>query len=131
MASLNMPDQPGQPAGGRQLSVGAGIVLMSAGAILVFAFTGASPHWLNLRIVGVILILAGVLGLAVPRLPRFARGRRRSAPSASRRSQPSGGHQPGLGGIRRGGSGRVTAANDPHRAAPDRPACDSAGDRSS
>ncbi len=93
MASLNVPDQPGQPAGGRQLSVSAGIVLMSAGAILVFAFTGASPHWLNLRIVGVILILAGVLGLAVPRLPLLARGRlrlrRRSAPSASRRSQPS------------------------------------------
>ena len=84
MASLNVPDQPGHQAGGRQLSVSAGIVLMSAGAILVFAFTGASPHWLNLRIVGVILILAGVLGLAVPRLPLLARGRLRGSGRAVR-----------------------------------------------
>jgi hypothetical protein len=54
------------------MSVGAGILLISSGAVLVFALTG-SPHWLNLRIVGVILILAGVLGLVLPRLARRPR----------------------------------------------------------
>jgi hypothetical protein len=60
---------PGQPAGGpRQMSIAVGIVLMTAtvGAILLLALTAGSPHWLNLRIVGVILILAGVLGPALP-----------------------------------------------------------------
>ncbi len=130
MASLNA-DQPGQQAGGRQLSVAAGIVLVAAGAILVFAFTGASPHWLNLRVVGVILILAGVLGLAVPRLPRLTRGglRRWPKPPPSGRGQSPRGRPPGLSGAPRAGNGRVTAANDLHRAAHDPPARSPAGDR--
>jgi hypothetical protein len=52
------------------MSVTTGTVLMTVGAILVFAVTASSPGWLNLHIVGVILILAGVLGLAIPRLAR-------------------------------------------------------------
>jgi fatty acid desaturase len=69
MTGLNVPDQPGQ-GGMRPMSVAVAVVLMTVGAVLVFAVTGGSPHWLNLRIVGVILILAGILGLALPRLSR-------------------------------------------------------------
>ena len=41
----------------------------------LFALTAESPSWLNLRVAGVILILAGVLGLAIPGVAR-ARGAR-------------------------------------------------------
>ncbi len=52
------------------MSTAVAIVLMTVGAILVFALTAGSPHWLNLRVVGVIFIIAGILGLALPRLAR-------------------------------------------------------------
>jgi len=52
-----------------------GTLLITVGAILLFALTAESPSWLNLRVVGVILILAGVLGLAIPGVAR-ARGAR-------------------------------------------------------
>ena len=62
--------RPQPPAGGRRgMSTGMGIFLIALGAVLVFALTG-SPHWLNLRIVGVILIVAGAVGLLLPRLAR-------------------------------------------------------------
>ena len=52
------------------MNAGAAIFLMTVGAILLFALTpDASPRWINLRVVGVILILAGVLGLLVRRSP--------------------------------------------------------------
>jgi hypothetical protein len=71
MTRAFVPRQPGpQARAGRVMSVTAGTVLMTVGAILVFALTVGSPGWLNLHIVGVILILAGVLGLAIPRLAR-------------------------------------------------------------
>ncbi|HEX9515156.1 MAG TPA: hypothetical protein VF940_03160 [Streptosporangiaceae bacterium] len=57
------------------MSVGVGTFLITVGAILLFALTAESPSWLNLRVVGVILILAGVLGLAIPGVAR-ARGAR-------------------------------------------------------
>jgi hypothetical protein len=47
-----------------------GTFLITVGAILLFALTAESPSWLNLRIVGVILILAGVLGLVIPGVAR-------------------------------------------------------------
>jgi hypothetical protein len=61
-----------QPAVARRaMSTGAGISLITVGAILLFALTaGASPQWINLHIVGIILILSGVLGLTLPRLKR-------------------------------------------------------------
>jgi hypothetical protein len=66
----------GRQAGGRRtMSVGVGTLLITVGAILLFALTAKSPGWLNLRVVGVILILAGVLGLAIPGVSR-ARGAR-------------------------------------------------------
>jgi hypothetical protein len=54
------------------MSTGMGISFIVVGAILVFALTARSPHWVNLQIVGVILILAGVLGMVLPRLRRSA-----------------------------------------------------------
>jgi hypothetical protein len=48
------------------MSVGMGTLLITVGAILLFALTAESPRWHNVRVGGVILILAGVLGLAIP-----------------------------------------------------------------
>lgn len=56
------------------MSIAAGTVLITVWAILLFALTAGSPHWLNLQIVGIILILAGILGLAIPPLARSRRG---------------------------------------------------------
>jgi hypothetical protein len=68
-----VPRPPGQPPGGRPaMRTGTGIFLIATGAILLFALSAGSPHWLNLQVVGVILILAGAAGLL---LPRLARGR--------------------------------------------------------
>jgi hypothetical protein len=55
------------------MSTGLGIFLIAAGAILVFALSSGSPSWLNLRVVGVVLILAGVTGMMLPRLKRNGR----------------------------------------------------------
>jgi len=68
-------DQRGQPSPARRpaMRTGTGIFLLTAGAILLFALRSGSPHWLNLQIVGVILILAGGLGLTLPRLARSRR----------------------------------------------------------
>ena len=49
------------------VSTGAGIQLNTVGAGCLFAFTAWSPRWLYVRIMGVVLNLAGVLGLAMPR----------------------------------------------------------------
>jgi hypothetical protein len=72
------PGQPGQPpAGGRHaMSAGMGIALITVGAVLRFAVSAGSPHGVNVHMVGVILILAGVLGL-LPRLARAPRDRLR------------------------------------------------------
>jgi hypothetical protein len=59
------------------MSYGVCIALIVAGAVLRFALTARSPHGLNVQVVGVILILAGVLGLILPFLPRLPRDRRR------------------------------------------------------
>jgi hypothetical protein len=69
-------DQPAQPPPARRsaMRTGTGIFLLTAGAILLFALKSGSPHWLNLHIVGVILILAGGLGLLLPRLARSRPG---------------------------------------------------------
>jgi hypothetical protein len=60
---------PTPPGGGRRsMRPGTGIFLITAGAILRFALSAGSPHGLNVHIVGVILILAGGLGLLLPRV---------------------------------------------------------------
>ena len=73
------PGQPGDqrrqppPAARPAMRTGTGIFLLTVGAILLFALRSGSPHWLNLHIVGGILILAGGLGLLLPRLARSRR----------------------------------------------------------
>jgi hypothetical protein len=52
------------------MRTGTGIFLITAGAVLRFALAAGSPHGLNVHIVGVILILAGLLGLLLPPLAR-------------------------------------------------------------
>ena len=50
------------------MSTGTGILLITVGAVLRFAVTPGSTGWLNVHILGVILILAGAVGLLLPRL---------------------------------------------------------------
>jgi hypothetical protein len=78
------------------MTTGAGLFLIAAGAILLFAVTGGSPHWLNLHIVGIVLIVAGILGLVIPqassrvprdRLRRWVRPGQNPGPSWGRRTQ--------------------------------------------
>jgi hypothetical protein len=77
-----------QPAGGRRIvRTGAGITLITAGAISRFAVTTTSTHALNIHIIGVILILAGVLSLLLPLLVRGPR-RRRDRPVGYERAAP-------------------------------------------
>jgi hypothetical protein len=79
MNRIIAPGQPGDefveppPIRRPAMRTGTGIFLITVGAILLFALRSGSPHWLNLQIVGVILILAGVLGLTLPRLARSRR----------------------------------------------------------
>ena len=70
------------------MRTGTGIFLLTAGAILLFALRSGSPHWLNLQIVGVILILAGGLGLLLPRLARSRPDRRLAATAGSAPGSP-------------------------------------------
>jgi hypothetical protein len=60
------PQDDRVPAGGRRvMSTGAAITLIAVGAVLRFALAPGSPHGLNVHVVGVVLILAGVLGLVL------------------------------------------------------------------
>ena len=49
------------------------ITLIAVGAILRFALAPGSPHGLNVHVVGVVVILAGVVGLLVSLLLLLAR----------------------------------------------------------
>jgi len=106
MSRLTVPGQrslqpPARgPAGGQSsMRTGTGIFLITTGAILLFALRAGSPHWLNLHVVGMILILTGALGLL---LPRLARGplrrdplRRWVRPGQSRAPRPAPPRTPG------------------------------------
>ena len=74
MAKATGPGRPGQSSAraGPVMSTGMGIFLMTAGAVLRFALPAGSLHGLNVHMVGVILILAGALGLLLPRVARPA-----------------------------------------------------------
>ncbi len=52
------------------MSTGVGITLMAVGAILRFALAAGSPHGLNVHVVGVVLIVAGVFELLLSLLVR-------------------------------------------------------------
>jgi hypothetical protein len=59
-------NSPVEPAGsGRVMSLGVGIFLIAVGAVLRFAIATTSTHGLNIHAVGVILMLAGVVGLVL------------------------------------------------------------------
>jgi hypothetical protein len=70
LAPVQPGDRPGQPspAGRPAMRTGTAILLLTVGAIFLFALRSGSPQWLNLQIVGVILMLAGGLGLLLPQL---------------------------------------------------------------
>jgi hypothetical protein len=73
---------------GRLMSTGAAITLIAIGAILRYAVATTSTHGLNLHAVGIILILAGVLGLLLSLLFTTL-GRRRNRPASySHPTQP-------------------------------------------
>ena len=79
------------PAGGRAMRTGTGIFLIAAGAVLRFAIASGSPHGLNVHVVGVVLILAGILGLLLTRGGPLNRRR-------LTRSRLPGGYEPSRGG---------------------------------
>jgi hypothetical protein len=56
------------------MSLGGGIFLIVVGAILAFAVT-VSPDWIDLQVVGYILMAAGVVVLAIG-IPLMVRKRR-------------------------------------------------------
>jgi hypothetical protein len=89
---------------------GAGILLITAGAVFRFALPAGSPHGLNLHVVGVILILAGVLHLVLPQVVRASHN-----PDRLRRwvrpSQAQVGVEPPAGGDR-GSPGDPTLADE-------------------
>jgi uncharacterized membrane protein YdbT with pleckstrin-like domain len=67
-----------QPVGcGRVMSTGVGIVLVAAGAIVRFAVPATFIHGLNLRVVGVVVMLAGVIALLLSLLVWGPLSRRR------------------------------------------------------
>ncbi len=77
-----------QPEGGRRvMSTGFAITLITVGAILRFALAAGSPHGLNVHVVGIVLILAGILGLLLSLLARGPR-RRRNRPDDDDRAAP-------------------------------------------
>ena len=70
------------------MSTGAGITLIAVGAILRFALAPGSPHGLNVHVVGVVLILAGVLGLVLSLLVWGPLSRRRNRPAGYDQAPP-------------------------------------------
>jgi hypothetical protein len=71
------------------MSNGMCIALIVAGAILRFALTARSPHGLNVHVVGIILIFAGVLGLILSFLTRLPRNRARRPAQTVQPSAPA------------------------------------------
>ena len=70
------------------LGTGTCVALIAIGAILRFALSAGSPHGLNVHVVGVIVIGAGVLGLLLSLLvwgPLNPARRRRAASAATMR----------------------------------------------
>ena len=74
-------NRPGlvQPVGcGQVMSTGAGIALVAAGAVVRFAVPATFIHGLDPRVVGVILMLAGVIALLLSLLVWGPLNRRRN-----------------------------------------------------
>jgi hypothetical protein len=60
---MSGPAGSGQAMGGRVMSTGTCIALIALGAILRYAVTTTQTHGINVHVVGLIVLLAGVLGL--------------------------------------------------------------------
>jgi hypothetical protein len=79
--------------GRRVMSTGAAITLITVGAVLRFALAPGSPHGLNVHVVGVVLILAGVLGLVLSLLLLLVRTgprQQRQGRQLTRQGRPGG-----------------------------------------
>ncbi len=83
-APLGPQDDRVSTGGRRVMSTGAAITLITVGAVLRFALAPGSPHGLNVHVVGVILILAGVLGLVLSLLLLLVRTGPREQPRGRR-----------------------------------------------
>jgi hypothetical protein len=78
-----------QPVGCRRvMSTGVGITLVVAGAILRFAVPATFIHGLNVHVVGVIVMLAGVFGLLLSLLVWGPLNRRRNHSGGYGRGTP-------------------------------------------
>ena len=62
------------------MKIGAALVLLAVGAILRFAITTTATHGINVRTIGDILMVVGVLGLVLSVLVWAPWSRRRQAP---------------------------------------------------
>jgi hypothetical protein len=96
-APLGPQDDRVSGGGRRVMSTGAAITLIAVGAILRFALAPGSPHGVNVHVVGVVLILAGVLGLVLSLLlplvrtgPRQRQSQQRQPRWLTRRGRPGG-----------------------------------------
>lgn len=120
MSTSAPPSGPGQPPAARRrvMSTGMVIFLIAAGAILRFAVAPGSPHGLNVHVVGIVLMLAGVLGLLVSLLVRRSPNQRR--PAQVRRQESE---DPGSTEIKEAAAARVAAVleNDEFQPPPEQP----------
>jgi hypothetical protein len=62
---MNGQSAPPQSVGRRAMGTGTCIALIAAGAILRYAVRATSSHGVNIHVVGLIVLLAGVLGLVL------------------------------------------------------------------
>lgn len=69
MSNYTGEPRPPRSAGRRALSTGLSIFLLAAGAIFLFALPAGRFLGINLHVVGIIVICAGLLGLVLRRLP--------------------------------------------------------------
>jgi Na+-transporting NADH:ubiquinone oxidoreductase subunit NqrD len=70
------------------VSIGAAVTLIAAGGILRFTVATTSTHGHNVHVVGLILILAGLLGLVLSLLVWVLLNRRRDRPAGDGRAMP-------------------------------------------
>jgi hypothetical protein len=89
-----------------------------AGAVLRFAAAAGSPHGLNVHVVGVVLILAGVLGLLLPLLPR---GGRLNPRRLTRQGEPGDYDDSRVGKRKRAAAANVASVQDDRFFGPDTP----------
>jgi hypothetical protein len=89
------------------VGTGASITLIVVGAVFRFALAAGSAHGLNVHVVGIVLILAGILGLLVSLLAGGRRGPRRLT-----RWNPAGGNYYLANGNSRLARRRRAAADD-------------------